>query len=266
MSSAAPPSIQLMPDQLRAMPAHLVPLWTWLAALTLAVSVYFLGASQGWPLLPSFGLSKNASAEEVRGSVAALLGVPTIAILLLLFTGLTVEWMRRSRSLDPAAGRWKRLPAPDLWGLPITDHVTRTMRLVVWLLVLGMPVYSMVHLMRLYPRADFYQQCVEELPKFATCVAYPEKKKPGEPEDPNPLMARVFDARGNWFQRMGVHLSLGTPEKNWIFLQSDYFRHGFRYGDAHGPSYYPGLQAWAYLLLVGAALASWLAVVVRVIR
>lgn len=106
-------------------PRYLVPLWTWLAVLTLVVSIYFLGCSQGWPLLPPIGLSDNASADRVRGNVAALFGVPAIAILLLLLLELTAEWMRRGQELHPSRSPWDRLPAPDLWGLPVSDGTYR---------------------------------------------------------------------------------------------------------------------------------------------
>lgn len=267
MPDTTPPILELMPDRLRAKPAHLVPLWTWLAVLTFAVSVYFLGCSQGWPLLPSFGLSDNASADKVRGQVAALFGIPPVAILFLLLLELTAEWMRRSHELIPVRSRWDALPAPDLWGLPSSDNVLRSARTVLWILLLAIPPYAMIHLTKIFPRASIYQECVNSNEqKLTGCAPFPEQKKPGEAPDSSPVNARVIATRDSWLDRMPVHLSFRTPEGQSYFSQKKYFRHGFRYGDAHGPSYYPGLQGWLYLILVCWSVVKWCCLLVAALR
>lgn len=267
MSDTAKPPIILMPDQRRVMPSNLVPLWTWLAVLTVSVSIYFLGCSQGWPMLPSFGMSANANADEIRGQVAALFGVPAVSILGIVLMALTEIWMRRGHELQPPPTRWDALPAPDLWGLPSSDGVTRVARALIWVLVLGIPVYTVAHLFKIYPRADIYQQCEKDKSHaLVGCTSYPKQTKPGEPAEANPLIARAITADGSWFGKLGNHLSVRSPEQQLYVSQQDYFRHGFRYGDAHGPSYYPGFQAWVYMILVVGVLLNWCRLMTAFVR
>jgi hypothetical protein len=247
----------------------LIPLWTWLAVLSVSVALFFHLASQGAPWTLEFGL-KPVADEELAKSLAGMWGLLMLLPITAALYLLTLAWMSRSFTEAPQANRWDRLPSPEFWKLPSSDPVTKTLRVSVWLLVLLLLPFTIGHLARKHFGAEFYQQCRHLSADSSRCVETSGGKLKLDASDqmillpPNPSKAQLDNAvrpfaLGTDWQRFLDHISpkhLSAPY---------YFDHSFYFSKPDGPTYFPGLQAWAYLAGIVAVGWLWLRIVLSVI-
>lgn len=249
----------------RATPAALIPLWTWLAIVTVSIALFFHLASQGSPWTLEFGL-KPKSDSEVAKSLAGIWGLLFLLPSTITFFLLSLSWMTRRYASTATTNRWDRLPAPEFWNLPVTDPITRTLRLGVWLLVFVLPLFTIGHLAFKHFGAEFFQQC-RHLPEaqLSACLEVNNdtfKLVGGRPIrlPPKPSAEQIKEAvrpfaQGSDWQRFVDHIHpkhLHAPY---------YFDHSFYFSNPSGPTYFPGLQAWAYLAGILVVLWLWLRIV-----
>jgi hypothetical protein len=240
----------------RAKPPYLIPLWTWLAALTVSVALFFHAASQGSPIWVEFGVKVDG---EMKYGRAGMWGVLFLAPCVLALYSLTLVWMRRNFVVREQAGPgWDRLPAPELWKLPSSDGVTRYLRVGVWLLVFVLPMVSLVHLAKKHFATEFYQSCAELADtQLAGCLKFDGKdlKGSGAPADKKDAYREFAGPPKDRFQRLRDHLSLKYLDA------PSYWDHSFYLVKPSADTYFPGLQGWLYVAAILLAFWLWLRIV-----
>lgn len=240
MSEALTPEV--LPDG-RAKAPYLIPLWTLLAVVTLAIAVGAVAATL------------VASGSQLAG----FWGVPLLALAAIGLFGLTLQWMdRRYTESKTVPGGWERLPAPSFWLLPIGDGVTRTLRTGAWVLLLALAPIALGYLAYTHFQTPIYQQCA--LASDAGCALMPvgPTPAPGAADDRTRLPFRVY-ATGSASERLGDHLS---ARHLWAH---NYWKRGFQIGGPAAQSYFPGPQAWLYLALIAAVGWLWLRILLSIL-
>ena len=238
---------------------YLIPLWTWLAILTVSVAAFFHFASQGSPIGIAFGVTVD---KEIKYGRAGMWGVLFLAPCVLLLYALTLTWMRRRFAEQPLASRWEHLPAPVFWQLPTTDGVTRRLRIGVWLLVFVLPMVSLVHLAKKQLQTEFYQDCgALRDTQLDGCHVWISAGMgtSATPAIKNQSYRAFAAAPKSNGQRLHEHLSLSH------LAAPDYFDHGFRFAEPSGHTYFPGLQAWFALAAIALAFWLWLRIVLSAV-
>jgi hypothetical protein len=236
-------------------PAYLIPLWTWLAVLTISIAFFFHGASQGAPWQVDFGF-KLADESKVKDQLAGLWGVPFLGLSALALYQLTLTWMQRLYT-QPPQSRWDWLPAPVFWHFPSKDPVTRKLRLVVWILLLGGVPFSLGHLTLKHFQLTFYEQCAEPLKPACTLMPKGPAPPAGSADGRKSAHFIEFSHEDKW-QRFLLHIApqhLRTP---------GYFDHRFHIGAPSHLTYFPGLQPWIYIGLVLWVYWLWLHILLSV--
>lgn len=238
---------------------YLIPLWTWLAILTVSIAVFFHAASQGSPIWIEFGI--KVANDEIQKNLAGTWGVIFLAPSLLALYTLTLSWMRRLQDEKMPASRWEWLPAATFWQLPSGDPVARVLRLGLWILVLALCPFSLGHLAKKHFDAPFYQECKRLQEKdLDGCKVWENNSLVTDATDATKKEAyRTYATQRHRWESFRTHLSL-------VYLSApDYFDHAFYLGRPSGNTYFPGLQGWAYLGLIAMVVWQWLRILVSLV-
>lgn len=253
MCEAKPPELDA---QGHVQPAYLIPLWTWLAVLTVTIAVFFHSASQGAPWQLDFGLTWTDQAA-LRGQLAGLWGVPFLGLAAVVLYRLTLIWMQRTYLQVRPQSWWDRLPAPVLWQFPSRDPVARKLRLGVWLLVLVVVPFSLGHLARKHFQLTVYEACAEPILPGCKLMKKGPQRAEGKDDQREDALFRDFQHDNGW-QRFLLHIApqhLRTP---------GYFDHRFHVGAPSHLTYFPGLQPWVYIGLIIWVYWLWLRILLSV--